>query len=322
MNHMTAPGCGVTVLRALPGRHAAKQWIWSPTARCWRKIDYDLGGRFRTTEYPVANLAELGGVLERVRRDPRAVVVRGALRSDAADALAANPNHTIRRLKHAKANAPASLGEVARRWIMIDIDHWHMPAWADLADDPESVIEAAIGDVLPPAFQDAECFWQLSSSAGFTADVLKAHLFFWLAEPASNATIKSSLKEHAPEIDLALFNAAQLHYVADPIIEGGPDPLPRRTGWRRGLDVAVVLPTPSPRLLQPRPGTGGGASRRGGSLAEMGDGPGLSGFHAPIRDEIMRYARDCARLGGRDDPAFKERLRAAIRAAPAGPNPE
>ena len=124
---------------------------------------------------------------------------------------------------------------------MIDIDNFPLRPSDDLADDPESAIEHAISELLPPAFHDAEAWWQLSSSAGFSAGILKAHVFFWLSEPADNLHIKAVLKQHAPGVDLAPFNAAQPHYIAAPVIEGGHDPLPRRTGWRKGSDAAVTL---------------------------------------------------------------------------------
>jgi hypothetical protein len=35
--------------------------------------------------------------------------------------------------------------------------------------------------------------------------MLKAHVFFWLSEPADNLHIKAVLKQHAPGVDLAPF---------------------------------------------------------------------------------------------------------------------
>ena len=102
---------------------------------------------------------------------------------------------------------------------------------------PIPVIDHAIHELLPPAFHDATCWWQLSSSAGFVNGVLKAHLFFWLSAPASNAHIKAVLKQCAPGIDGALFSAAQPHFIAEPIIQGSHDPIPAgpagASAWRR-----------------------------------------------------------------------------------------
>jgi len=96
-------------------------------------------------------------------------------------------------------------------------------------DDPESVIAHAISELLPACFQDVRCFWQLSSSAGFERGVLKVHLFYWLTEPLIDGVLKRTLRQHAPGItDLSVYQGVQPHYVASPIIEGGPDPIPRR----------------------------------------------------------------------------------------------
>jgi hypothetical protein len=126
------------------------------------------------------------------------------------------------------------------------------------------------------------------------------------------------VKQHAPGVDLAPYNAAQPHYIAGPVIEGGHDPIPRRTGWRKGADEAVILP---PLRTEPlRKSKPANSSSPSGTvedaLALLGDGDGLSGFHVPLRTAAMRYARRCTRYGERDDDAFVAMLKAAIRAAP------
>ena len=154
-----------------------------------------------------------------------------------------NPEHRIVRRKNAKPdNIPAHLTEAARAWVLLDIDAWPMPPGACLRDDPVAVIEEAIHALLPEPFHDAECFWQLSSSAGFVPGVLKAHLCYWLSEAQDNAYLRAWFEHFAPYIDIAPFNAVQPHFVADPKIEGGDDPLPERTGWRHGEVSEVTLP--------------------------------------------------------------------------------
>jgi hypothetical protein len=260
-------GCSVTVLCALGDARATKRFVWSPTLQEWRKISYQAGAWFTATEHPVANLTELVAVLDRVRRDPRAFLVRGALTTDAALAVAANPQHRIRRRKHQKGGIDPTLVEVPRHWIMLDIDNWPLPSWADLADDPATWIDIAIHELLPPEFHDTACWWQLSSSAGFVPGVLKVHLFFWLTEPATNAHIKAVLAQHAPGVDRAPFSAAQPHYIANPIIEGGHDPLPHRTGWRKGLEPTVMLPVLVAQAAGPCP-TGTGTTGRPGGVVD------------------------------------------------------
>jgi hypothetical protein len=312
----TANLCGMTILRTTGSARATKRWSWNPTLREWRKVSYSAGAWFTPQEHRVSNLAELVSVLDHARRDPCAFLVRGALTSTVAATIAADPTTRIRRRKHARQGVDPSLVEADRRWIMVDIDGWPLPAWADLADDPETVIEHAVHELLPESFHDTTCWWQLSSSAGFSTGLLKVHLFYWLTEPASNEHIKAVLKQCAPGVDRAPFSAAQPHFIADPIIEGGHDPLPRRTGWRQGLEVEVILP---PLLAIPpsqsRPGHSGGGGDVADALGVLGDGDGLDGFHAPLRTATMRYALRCNRYGARDDEAMKGQLRAAIRSA-------
>jgi hypothetical protein len=311
--------CGLTVLHTVGNYRATKQWRWNAHLGQWSKVSYEAGAWFKPQEYAVGNLAQLVDVLDLVRRDPRAAIVRGELTPAAREQLADDPQTLIRRRKLKKGDVEPQLTEAPRRWLMVDIDNFPLPDWADLVDDPAAAIDAAIYELLPPAFHDVTCWWQLSASAGFSPGLLKVHLFFWLTDAASNAHIKTVFEQSAPSIDRAPFNGVQLHFIADPIIEGGHDPIPRRTGWRRGLEEAVELPALRPRENRP-PQVGAGVVTRGGShldaLAYLGDGDGLDGFHAPLRKATMIYARRAARYGERNDDGLKADLLDAIRAAP------
>jgi hypothetical protein len=192
----------------------------------------------------------------------------------------------------------------------------------DLADDPEAAIQHAISEILPEIFQEATCFWQLSSSAGFSDDVLKVHLFYWLTDPVVDPVLKASMLQHAPLVhDRSVYQGVQPHYIAAPIIEGRPDPLPRRTGMIRGLSDAVSLPPPSARA---RSGATYGTRRSNPSLhdplAVLGDGEGLAGFHEPLRTAALHYARRCMSLGRRDDELFIEAMTTAVTNAPRRPD--
>ena len=84
------------------------------------------------------------------------------------DELIQNPDLLILRRKLKKADYEPSLVEIQCPWLMIDIDNFPLRLSDDLADDPAPAIEFAISELLPPAFHDAEAWWQLSSSAGFS----------------------------------------------------------------------------------------------------------------------------------------------------------
>jgi hypothetical protein len=318
---VTPPADGLTVLLAQGEHIAAKQYAWDGAD--WTKVDYNLGFRFRPVPYTFNGLRELADLIEEMRKHSNAVIVRGELSDEARAGAEQDSDYTIARRKNDRNDGiSASLVEVERQWVMVDVDHYPLAADADLCNDPVPVIDEAIRMLLPDGFHDAECFYQFSNSAGFTEGVLKVHLFFELSEPASNDHLRAVFKRHAPHVDRAVFNAVQPHYLADPVIVGGDDPLPQRTGWRHGNRPTATLPD-----LRPSggpAGTGGNSKGNRGrgtsigtsSLDRLGDGDGLDGFHAPLLSTTMQYAIRCARGGARDDVAFTADLCAKIEAAP------
>ena len=327
----------LTILRTTPSssggkRFATKHWIWMQALGEWRSISYDAGGFFTAEERSVASLNDVAATVEAIRGDPAAFLVRGALTKDAREAVAHNPRYCLRRRKRQgkKGEAP-TLVEVPRQWLMVDVDGYPLPDWADLATEPEEVVARAIHDLLPECFHHAQCFWQLSASAGFKAGFLKVHLFFWLSEPIANQDLKLFLQAYAPGVDRSPYNAAQPHYVADPIVENGHDPISQRTGWCKGLDDVVVLPVldlTALRAIVARrrervvSGTGLDARTAGtvaAATALLGDDEGHEGFHAPLRRATWLYARQTS-PHQRDDAALKAELRQAIRATAGRPD--
>lgn len=318
---------GLTILRTTGGLLATKRWTWHAATQCWLKKSYDRAARFSVAE--VTDMTGVNDLAEAIRfaaSDPCRMIIRGGL-SDAARArIAKNRNTPVTRRKRARGGIEPDFIEVARQWLMIDIDNFQMRSRDDLVLDPEGVIQYAIEEILPHCFQDTRCFWQLSSSAGFERGVLRAHLFYWLTEPMDDAILKRTLKLHAPGItDLSVYQCVQPHYVATPIIEGGPDPIPRRFGWIEGIEDAVTLPLLT--VNEPRrPAVGEGQHREGGyrpggdPLERMGDGPGLDGFHLPLRSVCWAYANRARRFGDRDDATFIEALKIAIKASPCRPD--
>ena len=293
---------------------ATKTWDWKNGS--WKSQHYRAGKWFTAQEFAASGIHELATLLEKVHLAPKAFIVRGGLTAEARSAL--SKGNAIRRLKHPDGRDLASLEEVSRSWVMIDIDKWPLPASADLVESPEHVIEAAIYALLPSEFHDVECWWQLSASAGFATGVLKVHIFFWLREPASNQHIKDVLKQEGVAVDYALFNAAQAHYVAAPIINGGHDPLPRRTGMVKGSESSVILPTLKPKAARSYAGTSSSnlPADVEGCLALLGDGDGLEGFHIPLLSATMQYAVEAELTGERDDQALKALLRDRVLSAP------
>jgi putative DNA primase/helicase len=319
-------GGGLTELVCAGEHTASKAYACQPDGKWTKTQDYNLGFQFRPIPCDCADLHELADLIETIRDGGNAFLIRGELDQAARDKLATNPDYRIARRKNPKPDGiPAHLAEAARQWIMVDIDKYPLPPDADLATDPVAAISAAIR-VLLPCFHGAECFWQLSSSAGFAVGVLKVHLFYWLDKPYENADLRRWFRHFAPLVDTAPFNAVQPHYITDPKLTGGADPLPRRTGWIPGTVAEVALPDLPPETERARArdnppigGTGGSALHAASiadALARLGDGDGRDGFHAPLLAATLQYAFRCQKGGIRNDTKFIGDLRAAIEAAP------
>lgn len=319
---------GLTVLRCVGDKRATKRFVWNHGLGengAWVKTSFNAGAVFIPVEHRLANLRSLADLVEGLRSDPRAFIVRGGLSDTAlaevSRATAARRTPRIRRLKRARGDIQPTLIDLPRTWVLVDIDNWRLRGSDDLVDDPESAIDAAIHELLPEAFHNVDYYWQLSASAGFTPGVLKVHVWFLLTEPATNRHLRTVFKQCAPGVDSALFDSIQVHYVADPIIEGRPDPIPRRTGWHDGLEPAVELPALVKQEHQPcgtrAAGAAGGAADVAAALAHLGYGEGGEGFHAPLRAATWGYAIQCDQHSQqRDDQALKDMLWAAIQAAP------
>jgi putative DNA primase/helicase len=328
---MSAAG-GLTVLLCDDGHTASKKYACQPNGSWKKTADYNAGFTFGAMARECPNLQALAALVEDIRTDGNAFIVRGELgaagRAACEEADARNRVHKIARRKNDKGDGiPAHLTEVPRRWIMNDIDGWQLPPGADLATDPTAVIDAAIRSLYPEPFHDAECFWQLSSSAGFAPGLLKVHPFFWLSEAHDNAYLRRWFGHFAPLVDIAPFSAVQPHYLTDPVISGGIDPLPVRTGWRHGTIAEVVLP-PLPDVTAGRShvdrnfqgtmvgATGFHTASIADALERLGDGEGRDGFHRPLLIASMKYAIRCEQGGVRNDRQFITKVQAAIDAAP------
>ncbi len=319
---LTSDPCGLTILTTKRPLLATKRFTWHPTG-VWLKRSYDKAREFYYGEVrEIAGIDDLAEAIQQIAANPRSMVIRGALSAAARDRIEAAPTALVNRRKHTRCGIEPDFIEVPRQWLMVDIDNFQLRVCDDLIDDPEGAVAYAITELLPACFQDVRCFWQLSASAGFELGVLKAHLFYWLTDPLIDAVLKRTLQQNAPRItDLSVYQGVQPHFVASPVIEGGPDPIPRRFGWIGGMEDAVALPPVRPEEpQQPAPGApnaiGGAFGPGADPLARLGDGERLGGFHEPLRSAALAYARLVRQGGARDDAAFISNCREAIDRAP------
>jgi hypothetical protein len=290
------------------GKFATKQFTRSSDGKINNRT-YDKEIYFAVESIPINGVHETARELERAAGNPFGFVIRG-------EPLPNINRARCRRLLHPdkKSGDPAAFREEPRHHFIVDVDHILCPASVDPRGDPEGAVEYVIG-LLPPELYDATCWWQMSSSQSVFDDVtLSVHLWFW----SERALASDELKRWGTEvnrlagyklIDTSLYNAVQPHYIAAPIFTGLPDPLPRRTGLRQGLDddVSLLIPPPDPK--QPDQPCEGGWQPGKGTDAYIAAIGGAEGFREPIKHAIASFV---AINGSKADATA---LKAAIRAA-------
>jgi hypothetical protein len=245
-----------------------------------------------------------------------AFVIRGEL-------LPGANREKCRRLLHddPETRDAATFAEAPRYWFAVDIDKAPCPDHVDVILDPDDAIEWMIG-LLPPELQDANCWWQFTTSQSLPGyeGTLSARLWFWSLVPLDDASLTrwalaANKATGRKIVDPTLYRAVQPHYIAQPIFDGLLDPVPRRCGVRTGLDESVSLIIPEPDPANPATYGEGGFVGIGvdAFLAQIG---GERGFRSPMVGAVASYF---ATNGPDVDPEpIKTRLRQAIIAAPRG----
>lgn len=218
--------CCITIIRA-HGRRLAKLVNVDSSI-----IDFDNVMCFNLIDAPIADLAALYALLERLQSRQDCAIVRGSI---------TRPFRTfrVRRLLHADqmTGHDATLRYEPRSWVALDLDGIPAPAGLDLFD-LLACGQTAI-DALPAAFHGAACIVAATGSHTFKPG-LRLRLWFWLSRPMNCAQLKRWLYD-AP-VDRSVFNAAQAVYVADPVFVGGVDPLPLRLETLPGGDAVTPPP--------------------------------------------------------------------------------
>lgn len=185
-------------------------------------------------EHSISNLSDLETLLQKLRSKPHQAVLTDAFIGATAAADVTHIDEPVfrdgklRRVREAFEDTPQGV-------FCVDIDGWlGSPAHIDPVLDPEACIQAWVELYLPDAFQNVDFIWQVSSSAGMPGKAgLRAHVWFWLAAPASKDSLKDWATTHFTResaMDAGIFNRVRIHYTADPIFEGVDDPVPARMG--------------------------------------------------------------------------------------------
>ncbi len=226
----------LTVLRCHGAVRLAKRL---DTAGAWHSY-----GSARTLDaftIRVTGLADILALLQRMLPRSDCCAIRGEL-------LAGDRATGIRRLLHPdkETGDAATIRDVARRWVALDLEGVALPADATAADLARCA-EVAIS-TLPPELHGVACIVQATASHGFKPD-MRLRLWFWLDRPIWGHELKRWLR--GTPCDLSVFGAVQAIYTAAPILPPDmPDPIPLRFLAVPGRGVVTV---PAAELLAPPP---------------------------------------------------------------------
>lgn len=317
----------VTMLMATGGRLATKQIIKNTSNGNVEMINFEAGMWYGVLpRYPVDDIFALSTLLSALEGLPNFLIIRG----EPVDPVMAD-TYLMRRLGSGEGeyfNGNFRTPEQGRCYILIDVDKLELPPWLTLVQsNVEAVCEHVIG-LLPSEFHDVSYHWQLSSSAGFgDPSQVSLHLWFWLDEPVSDASLRRwgefvNTRAGIKLVDINLFQHVQAHYTAAPIFEGVKNPFPTRSGLtaKGKQSVAIVLPPvaqPSLTTTSQAPSSAGRVVTSSGYdaiVASIGDHPGGEGFRKPL----LRAAASFVRSNGSantDPEALYEALRSAVLAA-------
>lgn len=209
----------LTALCTINDQPATKRHRWQDGA--WHTESYSGGSHFAWAQVEVDSIQSLSARLRAIEGKPEWFIVRG------------EPMRQAKYLRRVYKGDDPHFEPVDRRWLCIDIDGLKAPPGVDH-------VEYAIAR-LPPYFHGVACHFQYSSSAGIKEpNLVHLHLWYWLARPACDFSLREWAKALDLPVDAMLYNPVQPHYTANPIIEGAPDPIEVRSGLREGAPELVL----------------------------------------------------------------------------------
>lgn len=197
------------------------------------RVESEGYGRAKRFTHEVLEVDDRGRWLERLRRKRHSFVVLGSPKDW-------TKGETKRRLSGDRDGEHATLQDVPRLWMPVDVDEIDFTPIAAIDDGDTFALEVL--DWLGAT--GSACVWHLTNSHGFF-DKYRIRLWLRLAEPATCEQMREHAKARwAGKADLTVYRPAQPIYTGDPICEGVDDPVTKRVGHVSGEALAL---TASPR---------------------------------------------------------------------------
>lgn len=225
----------LTALKTTNGQPATKRHVWCSESGAWQTESYSAGREFEWAQAEVDSIESLSERLRVLEEQPEWFIIRGG---------PARSAKYLRRTYRPKNKRAPAFEPVDRQWLCIDIDGLEVPEGV-APGEPGAI--AFVVEQLPGYFHGVTCHWQWSSSAGIKDQKgLNLHLWYWLDRPACGFSLREWAKDvresHGLPVDSMLYNPVQPHFTANPIIEGAPDPIEKRSGLRAGEFDELSLP--------------------------------------------------------------------------------
>lgn len=207
-----------------------------------KNIDVEGYGRAKTFTASEVEIDSHGRWLEKLRGKSESFVVLG-------EPVNWKKGEKKRRLSSDRDGADATIRDVPRLWMPIDIDQVDFEPWADI-DDGETFAYELLDRL---KLRGHHVIWHLTNSHGFYKRY-RARLWIMLAEPATAEQMKAYAKDRwgdqkvevdgkmKPIVDLSVYQSQQPIYTGDPILEDVDDPVTQRVGYIEGDALKMKLP--------------------------------------------------------------------------------
>lgn len=199
-------------------------------------------GRAKTFTAETIDVDRRGKWLERLRPKGETFVVLG-------EPVGWKPGEKRRRLSQDRDGAEATIRDVPRALMPIDIDQIDFEPWASIQDG-----ELFAGELLERlGLKGVACAWHLTGGHGFY-DRYRARLWVELATPATAAEMKEWAKARWGDekvdvdgkqknlVDFSVYQPQQPIYTGDPVLVGVEPPVERRVGFIDGDALEMELP--------------------------------------------------------------------------------
>jgi hypothetical protein len=263
---------GITIATAASGI-ATKQCRQTPNGFAWIDYPHEKWWGFREVLTP-SDAAGWAAFLEGRVNDVGSCCLYGQPINEGADRQ--------RRLLHFADGDPATVQEVARDYLTLDLDGALTPSGLNFLAEPG----AAVGAVLDTVAELVGCAFAatISSSAGFKSGV-RAKAIVPLHQPMMPSGMRGWAKAVNARLGIKLLDPAVLApaqpiYFARPIFYGVRDPFPQRVYLRHGKEpIDLVIPPEATNRSKPE--TTPSASQGGGWRVHLSR-IGQLGFHDPL----------------------------------------